>query len=63
MTELELGSALIRLAVDPVKADVIVIAEPFTSGQVVAAVVLAVTTVGLVRLGRRRVMAEGQHEA
>jgi phosphatidylglycerol:prolipoprotein diacylglycerol transferase len=36
-----LGSALIRLAVDPVKADVIMIGDTLTSGQLMAAIVLA----------------------
>jgi phosphatidylglycerol:prolipoprotein diacylglycerol transferase len=48
-----LGSALVRIAVDPVKGDVIVIADPLTSGQLVAGVALAGAAAGLVRLSRR----------
>jgi len=48
-----LGSALVRIAVDPVKGDVIVIADPLTSGQLVAGIALAGAAAGLVRLSRR----------
>jgi phosphatidylglycerol:prolipoprotein diacylglycerol transferase len=47
-----LGSALIRLAVDPVKADVIMIADALTSGQLMAAIGLAGAGIGLARRTR-----------
>lgn len=46
-----LGSALIRLAVDPVKGDVIMIADTVTSGQLVGVIVMVCAVIGLVRLG------------
>ena len=45
--------ALIRLAVDPDRGDVIVLAGPLTSGQLLAGVVLAGAAAGLVRLSQR----------
>jgi|SRR3990170_2908449 len=56
-----LGSALIRLVVDPIKGDVIMIAGPLTSGQLAAALVLVGAAVGLVRLGRRRFAPGARH--
>lgn len=57
-----IGSALIRLAVDPVKADVIVIADTLTSGQMFAPIILIATTVWLLWPFVATRLKEGTHE-
>jgi phosphatidylglycerol:prolipoprotein diacylglycerol transferase len=57
------GSALIRLAVDPVKGDVIVVAAAMTSGQISAPVVVVGAAAGLLRLRRGSGVAGASREA
>lgn len=58
-----LGSALIRLAIDPVKGDVIVVAAAMTSGQLSALVVVTGAAAGLLRRGRGSSVAGASREA
>ncbi len=57
------GSALIRLVVDPVKGDVIMVTAAMTSGQVSALVVVIGAAAGLLRLRRSSGVAEASREA
>lgn len=56
------GSAAIRLAVEMVKRDVIVLADPVTSGQVAAGIVLGAAGLLLLRPFRSHPSREGQHD-